>query len=309
MDRSEGVTPSTSRGRPIAFTVLVVGVLLVPLVQACGQPQASTEASAVPGGAGARVAATASSQSSSSTQAPIPTEEVAVTAMAVGAVPREPGGAPTPVPTRGAPLPKPTASADRAARYKPTPDRPLPLVSTMPADAPVRTGAIADGGESFAPNATKQATVVVIGTVQQVLPARWNTPDGGRPANPHSWESKQRDTIYTPVLVQVEAYLKGTQPQPRVFIFSNGGVVGQDSVTYGGRGNRTFREGERVVVFLNERVPSTSQGTEPAVDGVPLWNPVSAHYVVASDGLATDGFRAVPLQQLLAEIAAAQQQR
>lgn len=179
----------------------------------------------------------------------------------------------------------------------------------MPADAPARTGAIADGGGSFALNATKQATMVAIGSVQQVLPARWNTPAGGRPSNPHSWESKQRDTIYTPVIVRVEAYLKGVQPQPWVLIFSNGEVVGQDSVTYSGRGNHTFREGERVVVFLDERVPAGSQGAMIALDSASFWNPVSAHYVVTQDNLATDGFRAVPLQQLLAEIAAAQQQR
>lgn len=105
MDRSEGVTPNTSGGRPIPSKALVIGVLLVlvPLVQACGQSQASTEASVGAGGAGARIAVTASSQTSNSAQAPISTEEVADTTMAVGTVPRKPGGAPTPVPTWGSP--------------------------------------------------------------------------------------------------------------------------------------------------------------------------------------------------------------
>ena len=37
-------------------------------------------------------------------------------------------------------------------------------------------------------------------------------------------------------------------------------------------------------------------------NGGPQWSALSGHYTVSQDGRATDGFRTVPLQQLLDEI-------
>lgn len=291
--------------RQLARPTVVVAALLglLPLISACGQPQATPGGNPVPGGAGARASAVVSSQTSSSTQAPLPSEVIAATATAVAAVPPRPGGVPTPLPTLSAPVPTPGANPE--PRRKSTPNQDPPPDPTVPADAPVRVGVLGDGGPPFVVDSTRAATIVAIGTVVQVLPARWNTPDGGRPANPHTRQSKERDTIYTPVIMRVETYLKGAQPQPQVQILVNGGVVGQDSITYGGRGNHAFREGERVVVFLNDRVIPTSRGEAPTLNGAPFWNPVAPHFVVGQDGMATDGFSTLPLQQVLDESATA----
>jgi hypothetical protein len=57
---------------------------------------------------------------------------------------------------------------------------------------------------------TDFAPIIVRGVVTQVGPARWSTPDGTRPPNPHARDT--RETIYRPVIVQVDEYLKGAQP-------------------------------------------------------------------------------------------------
>jgi hypothetical protein len=84
-----------------------------------------------------------------------------------------------------------------------------------------------------------------------------------------------------------------------------GGHVGQDSVksNFNGHDAHTYREGERLVVFLSGS--SLGAGT---MDGSPLWQQ-EATFIVTPEGLAADDhhFLAIPLQRLLDEIAAAQQ--
>jgi hypothetical protein len=130
-----------------------------------------------------------------------------------------------------------------------------------------------------------------------VLPARWTTPGGGRPANPCSVTNPYM--IFTPVLIEVEQYLKGQQPQRILHLFAYGGTVDRDQATRG-LADLPFREGERVVVFLVEPPRDF-----PALNGNPLKDAIE-HYTVAPDGSATDGYRTVPLQQLLDEIAESQ---
>ena len=140
-----------------------------------------------------------------------------------------------------------------------------------------------------------RSTVIALGTVVRLLPARWTTPDGARPANPHD----HRETIYTPVVVEVERYLKGAATGGQLYLFALGGRVGGDSVTMGDGLMHLF-EGERVVVFLRER-----DRQPQAYDGSPLWTVVN-HYTVAEDGSARNFYQRMALQQLLDEIAAQQ---
>ncbi len=217
--------------------------------------------------------------------------------------PATPGWVPTPVPTPDAPLDLPSALREPTPSSKPTP-RPDQLPTPPPpppADAPFQL--IVHG--AAAPNlrgAVTDSALIVLGTVGQILSARWSTPGGQRPPNP--WAARGNDTIFTPVLVAVEQYLKGVQPQRELLLFAPGGASGQDKVTYDGPYNYTFRAGERVVVFVDERVPGSGGRL---LDGRPLWHLVGKHYTVGADGSATDNFRTLPLQQLLTEIAAAQQ--
>lgn len=278
------------------FTLFGTILVLSPLVQACGSPQPTPEAEMTPGSAGARVVVTVSARISSSAQTTVAPEALAAT---MAAVPTKPGGVPTPVPTPSAPIFTTPAPHNPNPWVRPTPAPehiPPPPPTPLP-DSPRHVIVNSDGIPSVT-NGAKQASIIAIGTVRQVLPARWSTPDGQRPANP--WDAANRDTIFTPVMLEVEQYIKGVQPQRVMFIYAPGGTVGQDKVEYVGRHNYTFHEGDRVVIFADE---NTRNGVRQ--DGNPLWRLVTHHYTATAGGLWTDGFRTVPLEQLLNEIASA----
>lgn len=101
-------------------------------------------------------------------------------------------------------------------------------------------------------------------------------------------------TIFTPVLIDVETYLKGQRLQTQLTLFALGGIVGQDWVEVASPGGvYTFREGERVIVFLS--------GPHQAPSAGEYWS-IAERYTIAADGQATNGLRRVPLDQLVGEI-------
>lgn len=150
---------------------------------------------------------------------------------------------------------------------------------------------------------TRESGIIAVGTVSQVLPARWDTPNGQRPANPFALPTT--NSIYTPVQLAVDQYLKG-QPSPAPLLFhARGGIVGQDSVEWTADDLNTFQPGEHVVVFLAPWPGHT-------LNGSPLLA-VVGHYTITPDGqaVATAHNHAVTiqrgsLQQLIAQIHAAE---
>ena len=147
------------------------------------------------------------------------------------------------------------------------------------------------------------STTIVRGTITQVPPARWSTPDGRRPANPHDPQSTG-NIIYRPVVMRVDEYLKGEQPRRALVLLARGGTVGQDSFNYCGDPLYTFQKGEQVILFL--RPPEEGLGTiPPETTGGPPLLAIVEHYTINSDGQAVNINRQVPLQQLLDEIQAA----
>ena len=142
----------------------------------------------------------------------------------------------------------------------------------------------------------RNAEIIAIGTVKQVMPAQWTTQDGRRPANPHA--ANNRDTIFRPVLLQIEQYLRGEQPQPIIHILAYGGTVGQDTARVTSDNISEYREGDRVLVFLEHDQRGRSYQSHP------LFVTLN-RYTITPDGQATNSQETVPLQQLLDEIRAA----
>lgn len=138
------------------------------------------------------------------------------------------------------------------------------------------------------------STVIVLGKVMQVLPARWTTPTGARPANPHA-PGPPYYTIYRPVVVEVEQYLKGERPETSLSIVANGGRIGQDSVDSCGDTLFDFHEGEQVVLLLYESPQA------PSMNGTQTLRVVE-HYTITDDGYATRSFERAPLESLLEQI-------
>lgn len=290
---SEGRVTQNDRRRFLARATIVLALSgIVPLLLSCGQAQLTTvpAGTAVPGGA-------AAAPSVQVYPTPTPARPTPGPASTIAGVPTLPGGVPTKMPTPATVIPAPSVEPDRSPMEKPTPNpsRPNSTYPTPRPDDPY----LLKISDAYAPNtsaSTSFATIVIVGTVRQVLPARWSTVDERRPVNPHV---NNPYTIYTPVLVEAEEYLKGQQRQPQLLIFAQEGKVGQDQVVYANR-SMTFLEGERVVLFLYDRQsePRTSAG-------MPFWN-LTERYTVTADGIATNIYRTVPLQQLRDEIAAAQ---
>lgn len=143
--------------------------------------------------------------------------------------------------------------------------------------------------------------IIVRGTITQVPPPRWSTPDGRRPANPHARDSV--GIIYRPVVLEVEEYLKGEQPQRTLVLLAAGGAIGQDSLSYCGDPIFTFQEGEHVVLFLYPPEETFGVISHDTPGGPPLLD-IAEHYTVTSDKQAFNIRRQIPLQQLRDEIEA-----
>ena len=132
--------------------------------------------------------------------------------------------------------------------YSPPPDfvPPTPEPTPRPED-PFMMGICIDGlSPSEIATWTETADVVVLGTVTTVKTPRWTTADGTRPANPRT----DSEIIYTPIVVEVERYLKGEQPMLQLGVFARDGRIGQDRMDYCGDTRYIFGQGERVVLFM-----------------------------------------------------------
>jgi hypothetical protein len=147
-------------------------------------------------------------------------------------------------------------------------------------------------GWSNAELATTDATVIVNGTVKRVGSARWTTPDGKRPANP--WAPDNKYTIFRPIAIHAGSYLKGSESKAELLVMAGGGVVGLDSVDYHPASLYTFREGERVLVFLRK--------SDHLMDNSPLWWLVGYYFIAGEDAINAYNNERVPLQQLLSEV-------
>jgi hypothetical protein len=97
---------------------------------------------------------------------------------------------------------------------------------------------------------TQVADVIALGTVMDVQSPRWTTPDGTRPANPHI----VNETIYSPVVIEVEEYLKGEQPTQRLGVLAHGGKIAQDSLDMCRDQRYTFVQGnESLCSYQHQR--------------------------------------------------------
>jgi hypothetical protein len=197
-----------------------------------------------------------------------------------------------PVPTGAAAYPAPTMAPSSL---------PQPSASITAAEEPLLV-TVCGLRETNIKFLVDNSITIVRGIVKHVPPARWSTPNGQRPANPHAPD--RIGIIYRPVILQVEEYLKGDMQQRTEVLLARGGTVGQDSVDYCGDPLYTFQEGEHVVLFLD--LPEEGLGPiPPETPGGPPLLTIREHYTLTADGQARNIDRQVPFQQLRDEIQAA----
>ena len=188
----------------------------------------------------------------------------------------------TPAPTLAVPDEKPPPRGPAPTPGQPQPDDPFSLIvsATRISDREI---------------VLQDATVVAIGTMQQLGAAQWTTPNGQRPPNPHAPGAS--DSIYQPMDFAIEAYLKGDQATATLRLWLAGGSVGHDTVTVSGDDRYDFQNGQRYMVYLRPIQRTHAQGGNMPT----LWQ-ILDRYTITSDGQAVNSFGSQPLQQLLDEI-------
>lgn len=251
------------------------GMGVLSLVSACGQ---SDPPSAAHAGARQTPTLARSPLSGSATPDTSPILTTRVTALIPTAI----------VPPNEAPQLKPTLPL-LIVTPQPSPSTPPPAAPyqrimrpLLPAPDTARTVA--------------EVVLILIGQVLEVLPPRWTTPDGQRPANPHS--TAGTDSIFTPVRIAAKSLLKGAPATQEVLVRLPGGEIAADYVLVENALYARFQTGERTVLFLN---PASGQPHD--LQGWSLWE-IWERYTIEGEQ-AKHPARVVPLQQLIAEITTA----
>jgi hypothetical protein len=96
---------------------------------------------------------------------------------------------------------------------------------------------------------------VVEGHVMEILPSRWNTPDGKKPTLSDAGLASKAGSIYTDVIIKVDKNVKGSTPATLV-VRTLGGQVGDYSNIV--EDEAKFELGENVLIFLTKEDPFTN---------------------------------------------------
>jgi hypothetical protein len=96
---------------------------------------------------------------------------------------------------------------------------------------------------------SENSDVILIGTVKEILPGKWNTVDGKRPHDSID-DFEWYDMIYTDVVITADEYLKNPLPEDEVIVRVFTGTVGNDVST--ADYEASFQKGEKVFLYLIE---------------------------------------------------------
>lgn len=134
----------------------------------------------------------------------------------------------------------------------------------------------------------KYSESVVIGRVIEILPSRWDTPDGKKPA-----DIMLDFSIYTDVIIKVDKIVKGSTPAILV-VRTMGGQVGDDLMF--AEDEASFELGENVLLFL------TREGTHYRITG---WE--YGKFSITDDNQAVrlevpSEYQKIPVEELLNSI-------
>jgi hypothetical protein len=90
---------------------------------------------------------------------------------------------------------------------------------------------------------------IIIGTVRETLPPRWNTIDGKQPDKPVT-ELNSSDIIYTDINISVDEYLKTPLTSKELIVRVVGGKIGNISMTTDAE--PSFNTSEKVLLYLSK---------------------------------------------------------
>lgn len=141
----------------------------------------------------------------------------------------------------------------------------------------------------------ERSSVILIGTVKEIMLSKWNTPDGARPGESID-DFKSSDEIYTDVVVEVDEYLKNPMSSKEVIVRTLGGTVGEDTMIVDDVAS--FQPGEKVLLYLSEDTYPYTKDVGPEhfiVTGC-------GKYTLTDEGEAIGTYETVKLEDLLSTI-------
>ena len=141
---------------------------------------------------------------------------------------------------------------------------------------------------------TNNSDLILIGSVKEILPARWNTPDGEQPENALE-DLGLHEVIYRDVVISVDEYLKKSLSSNEVVVRVLGGTVG--NLTMDVEDQPSLEPGEDVLLYLvNDTHPATKNlGPEYFV----VCGCFQGKFSLSEDGKAVSKGGTVELEEIL----------
>lgn len=140
------------------------------------------------------------------------------------------------------------------------------------------------------------SNIIVIGTVKEILPSKWNTINGKRPNNTDSFSPFC--LIYTDIVISVDKYLKNSLLSKEVTVRVEGGKVGNDILTV--EPVPSFKIGEKVLLYL---VKDDSPGTKDiGPEHFTVTGAIQGKFTLTDDGNAIRPDENTTLDELLSTI-------
>ena len=102
---------------------------------------------------------------------------------------------------------------------------------------------------------------IVIGTVKEILPPRWNTADGKQPNKLLHKLDYPDGIIYTDIVISVDEYLKSPLSSGELIVRVTGGTIGDFSMTTDA--DPIFKTGEKVLLYLSKDERSSTRDIGP----------------------------------------------
>jgi len=139
---------------------------------------------------------------------------------------------------------------------------------------------------------------IVIGTVREILPPRWNTADGKQPFKLFNKFEYPDDVIYTDIVISVDEYLKNPSSSGELIVRVTGGTVGDFSMTTDA--DPSFNAGEKVLLFLRKDTNPNTKDIGP--EHFIVTDFYCGKYTLTEDGRAITPDETITLKELLSTI-------